>query len=68
LGTNLFAIYRGVTHPVRMVTVWDRGVRRGVSASRPDQIAARVPGIGLLNRTFESWAERHEVQLLRGLP
>ena len=30
--------------------------------------AARVPGIGLLNRTFESWADRHEVQLLRGLP
>src|ERR1044072_8418158 len=29
---------------------------------------ARVPGIGLLNRTFESWADRHEVQLLRGLP
>jgi len=26
---------------------------------------ARVPGIGLLNRTFESWAERHEVQPVR---
>ena len=40
-------------------------------ASRPDHIKrvlARVPGIGLLNRTFESWGERHEVQLLRGLP
>ena len=29
---------------------------------------ARVPGIGLLNRTLKSWAERHEVQFLRGLP
>ncbi len=47
----------------------ERGVRRGASASRPVHIiAARVPGIGLLNRTFESWADRHEVQLLRGLP
>lgn len=45
----------------------ERGVRRGASASRPVHMA-RVPGIGLLNRTFESWADRHEVQLLRGLP
>src|SRR5439155_23741460 len=29
---------------------------------------ARVPGVGLLNRTCKSWVERHEVQLLRGLP
>ena len=29
---------------------------------------ARVPGIGLLNRTLKSWVERHEVQLLRGPP
>ena len=29
---------------------------------------ARVPGIGLLNRTFKSWAERHEVRFLRGPP
>jgi hypothetical protein len=29
---------------------------------------ARVPGIGLLNRTSKSRAERHEVQLLRGFP
>ncbi len=29
---------------------------------------ARVPGVGLLNRTSKSWVERHEVQLLRGLP
>jgi hypothetical protein len=34
----------------------------------PATSAARVPGNGLLNRTFESWAERYEVQLLRGLP
>ena len=34
----------------------------------PPLLAARVPGIGLLNRTFKSWAERHEVQFLRGLP
>jgi len=27
---------------------------------------ARVPGIGLLNRTYERRAERHGVQLLRG--
>ena len=32
------------------------------------QNLARVPGIGLLNRTCKSWVERHEVQLLRGLP
>src|SRR6266700_7853586 len=31
-------------------------------------ILARVPGVGLLNRTCKSWVERHEVQLLRGLP
>ena len=30
--------------------------------------SARVPGIGLLNRTYKRRAERHEVQLLRGLP
>ena len=30
-------ISRGVTHPGRTVTVWERGVRRGESASRPDQ-------------------------------
>jgi hypothetical protein len=29
---------------------------------------ARVPGIGLLNRTRKSRAEGHEVQLLRELP
>jgi hypothetical protein len=29
---------------------------------------ARVPGIGLLNRTSKSRAEWREVQLLRGLP
>src|SRR3989442_11861547 len=29
---------------------------------------ARVPGVGLLNRTCKSWVERHEVQFLRGLP
>jgi hypothetical protein len=29
---------------------------------------ARVPGIGLLNRTLKSWVERHEVRLLRGPP
>src|SRR6266536_5570691 len=31
-------------------------------------ILARVPGVGLLNRTCKSWVERHEVQFLRGLP
>ena len=29
---------------------------------------ARVPDIGLLNRTYKRRVERHEVQLLRGLP
>ena len=29
---------------------------------------ARVPGIGLLNRTCKRRVERHEVQFLRGLP
>src|SRR6185295_8271628 len=29
---------------------------------------ARVPGIGFLNRTCKSWAERREVQFLRGPP
>jgi hypothetical protein len=55
---------------------WQNGDCTGVwssEARRPHAPAthaalARVPGIGLLNRTFESWADRHEVQLLRGLP
>ena len=34
----------------------------------PRLVMARVPGVGLLNRTCKSWVERHEVQLLRGLP
>ena|GEM_PF-2403253 len=29
---------------------------------------ARVPGIGLLNRTLKSWVERHGVRFLRGRP
>ena len=44
---------------------------RRVSVSprlRVAHVMARVPGIGLLNRTCKSWVERHEVQLLRGLP
>src|SRR5689334_3086716 len=28
--------YRGVTHPCRTVTAWERGVQRGTAASRPD--------------------------------
>ncbi len=34
--------YRGVTHPGRTVTAWERGVRRGASASRPDQVQYRL--------------------------
>ena len=48
LGTNSsFASYRGVTHPGRTVTVRDRGVRRGASASRPVHIF--LNGGGSLN-------------------
>jgi len=102
LPISMSLIYRGVTHPGRTVTAWERGVRRGASASRPGQSGvegqseapaplwillrapyamedpkrrqgrrtpkARAPGVGLLNRTCKSWVERHEVQLLRGLP
>jgi hypothetical protein len=32
-------ISRGVTHPGRTATVWERGVRRGAWASRPDQMS-----------------------------
>jgi hypothetical protein len=35
-------IFRGVTHPDRTVTVRERGVRRGASASRPDQMSDMV--------------------------
>ncbi|PYS65962.1 MAG: hypothetical protein DMF74_02340 [Acidobacteria bacterium] len=28
-------------------------------------LMARVPGVGLLNRTCKSWVERHEVQPVR---
>ena len=85
------------------MTVWDRGVSRGVVGLTPrpnlecggkrprdaalDQLqnefvlthpkrrrrfalpahskTARVPGVGLLNRTRKSWVERHEVQPVR---
>ena len=70
-----FTTYRGVTHSGRTVTARNRGVPRGVSPHAPSHShhrlrtrAARVPGIGLLNRTLKRRAERHEVQFLRGLP
>jgi len=36
-------IYRGVTHPGRTLTARERGVPRGTSASRPDQILVQSP-------------------------
>ena len=36
-------IFRGVTHPGRTLIVRDRGVPRGASASRPDQIMVQSP-------------------------
>jgi hypothetical protein len=44
------SIYRGVTHPGRTVTVWERGVRRGASASRPDQSKTRSRGDAEIRR------------------
>jgi len=41
------------------------GITRQAEAYRTN---ARVPGIGLLNRTLKSWVERHGVRFLRGRP
>jgi hypothetical protein len=39
--------YRGVTHPGGTVTVRERGVRRGASASRPDHLTLPIANLRL---------------------
>ena len=56
-----------MTHPGRTVTVRERGVRRGASASRPDHFGPRTRHRSS-KPNLRELGGRHEVQLLRGLP